>query len=400
MFIKFFVLLFLMSCSTLYAQKKLSLDGDYYTIDLDKEKEPTIYLSSLFKNIRTIILETNDNCIIGNVDDIQAFDGFIYILDQTKTKCLFVFDMEGRFIRSIGNVGSGPGEYGEIRDFTLDTKNNIIFLCDHSNRIHKYRLDGTYIQTITVHLPDTDSERIQFYDGRLYLSSIIWKKTENSYLLQEIDPSNGKIMSSSIPLEYNKGWIKLFYDKHSRFFMSRTNNPPRYNKMFMDYIVSIGKEVTPYIRFKSRHLTTERDMDDFEGKDGLPVNTLNLMNSTKIFGVNCFVENADFILFRVVASPSFSVLLNKKTKEVKLSDNLNNDLIYRQYKGSSIGRFMFSDTNGAYDLLDTQDGRILDEFQSAIKNNEIVPNLDKLDQLKKLNEDSNPVIFLYEFRDL
>ena len=389
-----------MLCFAQNAQNKLPLDGDYYTIDLDKKKESTILLSSLFKNIRTIILETNDNCIIGSVDDIQAYDGFLYILDQNKAKRLFVFDMEGRFVRNIGNVGSGPGEYNEIRDFTLDTKNNIIFLCDYGNRIHKYRLDGTYIQTITIYLPDTDSERIQFYNGSLYLSSILWKKTENSYLLQEVDPSNGKIISSSIPLEYNKGWTGLLYNKHSRIFMSRANNPPRYNKIFMDYIVSIGKEITPYIKFISRHLTTEKDMEDFQGKDREPFNFSNLLNSSKISNVNCFVENGDFILFRIGTSFSFSVLLIKKTKEVKLSDNLKNDLIYKKYERGVIeGRFMFSDAKGAYELLDTQNGHVLDEFQSAIKNNEIVPNLDKLEQLKKLNEESNPIIFLYEFKD-
>ena len=399
-FIMFIVFLFLISCSTQYAQNKLPLDGDYYIIDLDKKKEPAIYLSSLFKNVRTIILETNDDCIIGGIDDIQVFDGYIYILDQRKTKRLFVFDMEGRFIRSIGSVGAGPGEYIEIRDFTFDKKNNIIFLCDHSNRIHKYKLDGTYMHTIKMQLPNTDAERIQFYDGNLYISSIIWENATSSYMLQEIDPSDGRIISRSIPIEYNKGWKHRFHDQYSRLFMSRANNPPRYNKMFMNYIVSIGKEIAPYIELKSRHLTTEEDMENFEGKDRGPLNFLNLSNSSKIFNVRCFVENDDFILFRIGASSSFSALLNKKTKETKLANNLYNDLIYKKDEPLGLGRFMFSDARGAYDLLYTQIHYILNEFQRSIKNNEIVPDLDKLDQLKKLNEDSNPVIFFYEFKDL
>jgi len=34
-----------------------------------------------------------------------------------------------------------------------------------------------------------------------------------------------------------------------------------------------------------------------------------------------------------------------------------------------------------------------------IKENNLLPGLDKMDQLRKLDEESNPVIFFYEFKD-
>lgn len=354
LYITLFIIFSLTPCSTQNVQKKLPLNGEFYTIDLDQEKEPTILLSSLFKNIKTIILETNDECLVANIDDIQVFNEHIYILDATKSKCLYVFDVNGKFIRSIGRRGGGPGEYSDIKDITLDTQNHIIFLCDQNNRIHKYQLDGTFIQTITVHLPNTNAERIQYYNGRLYLSSILWEKGKDDYMLQEIDPSNGEIISRSVPLEYNKGANILFYDKHSRLFMSRANDPPRYNKMFMDYIVSIGEEVTPYIKLKSKHLTTKEDLKEFQSKEGSGLNITNINNTSKIFNISCFVENEDCILFRIGMSSDLVVLFNKKTNEVKLATRLINDLIYKKDKPNSIGRFMFSDTKGAYDLLNLQ----------------------------------------------
>ena len=59
------------------------------------------------------------------------------------------------------------------------------------------------------------------------------------------------------------------------------------------------------------------------------------------------------------------------------------------------GKFVFSDAQGAYEIVPTF---AMNRFLESIRNNKLVPNLDKLDQLKKLDEESNPVIFFYEFK--
>ena len=403
----FFVFIFLISCTSKQSQQKsLFLDGKCYVIDLDDKREESIPLSSIFNHVRTIILENGDDCLIGNINDLQVFDGNIYILDSRKAKSLFVFDMEGKFIQKIGGIGNGPGEYLEPNDFTLDRENRIIYLCDLRNRIHKYQLNGTFINTITINTPNsakgTPNSKaifIQYYNGRLYSSQIWWDKSDDNYMLLEIDPSDGKILSSSLPVKYNKGWNELYFSGYSRFFMSRANNPPRYNQMFMDYIVSIGKEITPYIELKSKYLTTESDIEDFRGKDGLPVNTMNVIRSPKIFNVNCFIENDDFIRFRLgmQLSSLFTVVFYKKTGEVKLANYLRNDLIYKQDQKSALGGFVFADAKGAYEILDTQRG-MHNYIQSSVMENKVVPDLDKLDQLMKLTAESNPAIFFYEFK--
>ena len=396
-----FFSVFLMSCSTRQAeQSDLPLNGDRYIIDLDVERDTSIPLSSLFKNVRTIVLETGDSYLIGSLDDLQVFDGYIYILDSRKAKSLFVFDMEGRFIRKIGRVGNGPGEYSEIKDFTLDTKNGFIFLLGAVNRVLKYQLDGTYVYTISIQEPNTISNFIQFYDGKLYSYSFGKNQSLNDYMLLETDPEDGKVLSRSLPVKYNKGWTEPFFYGHSRFFMSRTNNPPRYNQMFMDYIVSIGKEITPYIELKSKYLTTEKNIEDFRSDGAIRVNSGNILNSKRIFNVNCFVENDNFINFRCGINPasSFAVILNKKTEEVKLVNYLSNDLIYKQDRKGGLGRFVFADEKGAYDILDTQSFTTISNFKTALMNDEIVPDLDKIDQLKQLDAESNPVIFFYAFK--
>lgn len=373
--------------------------GEYYTIDVDGKKEPSILLSSYFKGVRTIILESNKDCLIGFVNKIQVFDGYIYILDSSKTKSLFVFDMEGKFIRKIGSLGNAPGEYLELNDFTLDTESRIIYLCDLKNRVHKYRSDGTYLHTITMDAPDSKALFIQFYNGRLYSSPLWWNKSGDNYMLLEIDPDDGKILSRSLPVKYNKGWNEAFFSGHSRLFMSYGNNPPRYNQLFMDYIVSVGEEVTPYIKLKSNNLTTEKDIENFRGKDQIRLNSANIYKSSKKFNVHCFVENENFILFRYggITSSTFIVTFNKKTGEVKLADHYINDLIYNHSNHDWLGLFGFSDSRGVYEVLNTQTN-FFSDFKNSIQNNETVPGLDKTDQLVKLNSESNPAILIYEFK--
>ena len=182
--------------------------------------------------------------------------------------------------------------------------------------------------------------------------------------------------------------------------MSRANNPPKFNTMFMDYIVSLGKEITPYIKLKSKNLTTEEDIDDFRNKDGLPFNTEKIIRSSKFFNVHCYVENEDFIIFRYGLFPRFFVIFNKITNETKLATYLHNDLIFNQDQdqNGSLGDFKFSNAKGAYNVLDSQQGNELYNFLEAIKNNKVVHDLDKLEQLKQLDADSNPIIFFYEFK--
>ena len=404
----YFLFFLILSCSNRHTN--LSLDGARYVIDLDGNKEAFLPYSSVFKNVRTIILETNTDCLIGRIDELQVLDGYLYILDKSAAKSLLVFDMEGRFIRKIGRMGQGPGEYFSLGDFTIDAENGFVFLLDFGLRIHKYRLDGKFIRTIEYQIPQSAINFIQFFNNRLYASVRPFEPTQDDFMLAEIDPDDGKILSQSLPLTYNKGWAETTSTGHS-FFISRLNNPPRYTQLFMDYIVSLGKDIKPYIELKSNNLVTEKDFNNLSNEK-IPTNTQFqvLQGASKIWDVNSFVENDEFILFRCKSGfmtgrrNSFSVLFQKETESVKIANRMSNDLVLRRIDnenqpGMSIfdGDFMFSDKNGAYEVVQTV-FRLFEGFLSTIRNNEVVPELDRLDELLKLEDDANPVIFYYEFK--
>ena len=396
-----FLLLFVYTVSFCSVkQKELSQIESKYSIDLDGKQEASIPLSTYFKSVKPIILETNKDCLIGDIHEFQVFDGCIYIFDIRAAKSLYVFDMDGRFIRKIGSLGNGPGEYIQLSDFTLDTENRFIYLLDYGQRIHKYHLDGTFVQTITPKVQNSNIHYIQYYDSRLYMSILAYKPALNDYMLLETDLDNGEILSKSLPLKYNKGWAELMSIGHS-FFMSRLNAPPLYSQIFMDYVVSVGKDITPYIELKSKNLVTDKNLENINDREDARTMVRKFREyfhgSSKIFDVNSYVENDEFIIFRYQQGfMNYNiVIIHKKTGSVELVKKFSKDLIFKNSENRYFGGFVFSDTKGAYEFLNTMS---IAGFQESIRNNEVVPELDKADELHQLEEDANPIIFYYEYK--
>ena len=66
-----------------------------------------------------IPLETNDSCLFSEIREVEIVDNKIYIIDN-KRSGLLVFDISGKFITKIGNLGNGPGEYVTPSNFNIN----------------------------------------------------------------------------------------------------------------------------------------------------------------------------------------------------------------------------------------------------------------------------------------
>ena len=88
-------------------------------------------LSSIASSFSVIPLETNDSCLIGGISKLEFYDGKIFVLDKMHSARLYVFDTQGEYKFAIGKRGSGPNEYMQINDFSIDKEKNLIYvLCD------------------------------------------------------------------------------------------------------------------------------------------------------------------------------------------------------------------------------------------------------------------------------
>ncbi|MDR2382748.1 MAG: 6-bladed beta-propeller [Prevotellaceae bacterium] len=84
-------------------------------------------LSEIVEDIVFIPLETTEKCLIGRIRSIHCSNDYIIIIDADPNQIL-LFDKAGKFIRTIGSKGQGPGEY--IYPFWAALINDELFIWD------------------------------------------------------------------------------------------------------------------------------------------------------------------------------------------------------------------------------------------------------------------------------
>jgi hypothetical protein len=353
------------------------------SISVDGKPFQTIMASHLFKPPKTIILQTGKEFLIGNIESLLVFDGLIYILDSFIAKGVFVFNMDGKFIGKIGSLGKGPGEYTNISDFTIDTVNQELYLLANQ-RIHKYTADGTFIKTIFVQNLHKHLYHIQYYNGHLYADAVP-HSNQNDEMLLKIDVSNGKILNQYLSSsEYNYSWNKLFKMETSSF-KARLSDPPRYAQTFMHQIISLD-DIQPYIELKTERTATKEDVD-FCKKNGS-----SLFQFSKMHTIHNYVEGNSFIFFNFYNNGYYGIL-HRIHENLTTVGFLKNDLVYKDIHDKGT-KFQFSNNKGAYSIIE------MDSFLDDFEKKYLVENLDKIDQLDQLDENSNPIIFYYEYKNL
>ena len=156
--------IFLQGCSQRKENiRDIGTNPDIHVINVDKaEKVEDMFLSEICSEMKTIILETTDDILLGRIDIVQVHKDLIFLLDRINTG-VHAFNKEGKFVRKYGGRGGGPGEYLTIWDFTIDHENEIIYLLDpEMDQIFKYEiLTGKFLGKIIIENSKNNEERKQ-----------------------------------------------------------------------------------------------------------------------------------------------------------------------------------------------------------------------------------------------
>lgn len=141
--IYFLSLFLLFSCNT-KEKKNISIES----IDIDKIAEVKLSPDEVIRCTKYVQLETNDSCLIGNkITKLLVKDNKIFILDSNWK--VLVFDINGNFLNTIGEVGNGPKEQQSIIGFYVQTKDKYVGVFDYyRSTLFKYSYDGTLLDKI------------------------------------------------------------------------------------------------------------------------------------------------------------------------------------------------------------------------------------------------------------
>jgi hypothetical protein len=356
-----------------------------YVMNVDNLKhQDTIYASSFFKNVRTIILEDHDAAIMGEIRDIQVFDNYIFVLDEWRAKKLFVFDKNGKYLRQIGHLGQGPGEYLRPDDFCIDTAKREIYILDNDSRkVHKYNLDdGKFISSINL-TGDTYCFSISFAYDRLYIKITYFDQQKNDNMLMEIDIKTGKRTEYLSAKDYNLGWNE---NVSSNFFISE-QIPLKYVEMFMNTIFSIEQDsIYPYLSINSKDWMQKSDNLTKEKFDnGLP----------QAYNIHNYFEYKDYIHLRYnYRINKYTVVYNKETNYTNLYKFSQNDLLVNKGHVHTNYHYVDYKTSKAYEYFTGEDFNYLTKQKDKFN---LARDLDKREELMNL-DDEIVVIFEYEFK--
>lgn len=126
-----------------FGQQKIDLLGSF-------DRTQPIKLSEIAKSVRTIQLETTDNCLLRS-ENICVYYGkeYIFVYDGIQPGNFYRFDQNGKFINKIGNAGPGPKEYILAYAIKVDETKKEVWLPDcNSNSIKIYSYEGEFIRKI------------------------------------------------------------------------------------------------------------------------------------------------------------------------------------------------------------------------------------------------------------
>lgn len=124
---------------------------DYSDCDtiLFTKGDQVISLDSIILSIRLIKLETNNECLVGSVQKVIVRNDKYYIFDSFRAKnAVHVFDTIGKHIGTIRKTGRGPGEYKDIMDVDVDEEGNIYILNTIGGNIIVYDAMLNFVRSI------------------------------------------------------------------------------------------------------------------------------------------------------------------------------------------------------------------------------------------------------------
>jgi len=381
----FYSSIFLVLATSFYACKKTQ-NTEKAQVQINATlSDKLIKYSDIIDSASYIKLETDSSFVIGNIDKLLFEDQKLFIMDRSLSESIFVFDEKGKFLTKINKKGQGPGEFVEIRDFTIDTAKKQVVLLDLKGRkINFYDYTGRYLTSSKI--PFLFSEFACINTNAFAFSTAAAnnshnKKIKNNSLI--IGKINGEVKRVLFPFQTWELSFSYFNQQHLRSFGNKTFYYPRYsNKIYqlsadsLKLIYNIDLEKNGIPEDKMDHITDQ--------------NFRELTKTYTVFDGN-YVDLAEGACFTInTPEGNFNLFYSKKSGNIKYSKAYLIDNPLFNFIGSPVtsyrDKFMVS-TVKAHHILQQKNILLKDGGKQLVKA-----------LFSGLTEDSNPVIFLYRFK--
>lgn len=301
---------FVLSCTN------TSVSESLIKIDLDQSKD-TIFYSEFANKLDYIQLNSNDSCILTDIEKIYMDDDTILILD-TKKAGVLVFTFEGKFVRQINYYGEGPREFMHINIATIDPILNNVCIFDYATqKIIKYSYSGDFVKSFKYDqfvrdfavLKDEINLCMYPFDMKSSLSGN-WTSDTNNVVLKKLDTT-------------------AFKDDQFEFsgtYYNRNDQGVFYYGGYWDYLSYITKDTSVVLYNFDLKQQLDEDLRRKDPKTLYPFKDFAYMTN--------FSVSPKYVLLTYnylgKENPYKWVLLDRDNKNTKISDNIYNDIDFVQ----------------------------------------------------------------------
>jgi hypothetical protein len=358
------------------------------TLNIKGDINNLLQIDSIFTDIKTIPLETNDKCLITEIEKVMFYQEKMLLQDQAQR--LFVFNLNGRFLYEVAKLGRGPGELTDLRDFDIDREGNIYIL--QYKKILKYSIDGKFLQSFPFTFSRTDEiycNPLEFAlksNGNFYIwgASLGIKSNPEGKLFAMYEMTReGIIVNKYFPLKHiiNGEWQNRFRRFENLLIMNPifgSNTVYSFDSLTVNerYLIDFGKK------------TLDQPVpEDFTSIRDFRIN----IDQSYFHSIGKFIEVDDWIFFM------FQYQMHVYT--VYFSKKLNKSFLSRQWPLVS-GRIAPYIISGAYNdsFIAFINPKYVNEQINKCKEvdfNSLPASTKKnMERLEKIKETDNPVMFI------
>ena len=370
--------------------KNPDISGSSRSVEINIDNlntDGTVYFSDLFESFEIIPLETTSESLIGKINSVSLIKNKIIILDRFVSKSVFLFNINGDFIRKIGRLGKGPGEYILPSSISSDETIGKIAVYDGMlNKISLYDINGVFEKSIKLK-SKIAAKSIELCEDKIYISN--YAHDLISFLVYAID-FDGNVLGEWLPNTYPEGFSDNTQLSTNTIFF-QTNKNLKFRNWLMNAVYNIeGNSINPTILLKSNNNFTKDEL--VEIKNYQKGNYfMRLLRSNKFIGISSYIEVNDLAILEYLNnSKTYVLFYNHKTGSINCTPLLKFHDDMTNFPGRVMSFF-----HTAYDgkLIAPVTGRLMDDLIENVKES---GKFSTNHNLQNLTYNSNPCIVMYK----
>lgn len=323
-----------------------------------------VSISELVSEYKFVVLESTDESLLGQIDKVELFDDYIYVLDSRNTKKVLRFSRSGKFLNKISAIGNGPGEYLLPDDISINQKTGDIAILDQT-KVSIFSPENKFIRTVKLPIY---AYKFIWYDNRF----AFYNRADNDLVVT--DDVDGKQLSALFKNDERK---KLVLNYPFQLIDGGEDVLYFTNLEYSIYKLS-GNSVKSHVKFNfENNMFSDSHLDKLQNEpnsvdDFVQIKYCN-ETSTHIFMVYLYKRVPYFVLFNKLDS----VLKTIDMRGIKndLTYTLEPPLIIGVYDDYFIAKFDYSN--------------IVDKESFAVN---------MVDNNVELNDMSNPILLFFKFK--